>query len=47
VARELLEMIDQNKLALNISKIYELEDVGSAHRDLESQNTTGKIILKL
>ena len=39
-------MIDEKKIKTNLSKIYELEDVASAHSDLEARKTVGSIILK-
>jgi NADPH:quinone reductase-like Zn-dependent oxidoreductase len=43
----LIEQISQKKLSLQVSKVYDLENAGIAHDDLETQKTTGKILLKL
>ncbi|KAJ3272280.1 NADPH:quinone reductase [Terramyces sp. JEL0728] len=45
-ASELFELISQGKLDITVSKVYDLQDAGQAHTDLEAKNTTGKIILK-
>jgi NADPH:quinone reductase-like Zn-dependent oxidoreductase len=40
-----LSMIAGGKLKIRISKTYPLEAVQQAHRDLESRNTSGKLLL--
>jgi NADPH2:quinone reductase len=45
-ASDLFRWIKEGKLKLQIHKIYRLEDVAQAHRDLESRNTVGKLLLK-
>tara|TARA_Y100000590_G_C15630544_1_gene981052 strand:- start:286 stop:1305 length:1020 start_codon:yes stop_codon:yes gene_type:complete len=42
----LFEMIIKKKIKTNLTKIYELKDVASAHKDLESRKTVGSLILK-
>ena len=44
-AGEVFEMIGAGKLKLRISRVYKLEEVQQAHRDLEGRKTTGKILL--
>jgi NADPH2:quinone reductase len=44
-AGDVLGMIAAGKLKIRISKTYPLEAVQQAHRDLESRNTTGKLLL--
>jgi NADPH2:quinone reductase len=46
MATELLNLVGQGSLKLSVSKVYGLEEVGTAHNDLETQKTTGKIVLK-
>ena len=43
---EVFEWIADGRLRVNIYKTYDLEDAASAHRDLESRKTTGKLLLK-
>ena len=43
---EVFEWIADGQLRVNIYKTYDLEDAASAHRDLESRKTTGKLLLK-
>jgi NADPH2:quinone reductase len=45
-ASDLFQWVEQNKLKVQIHKIYRLEDAAEAHRDLESRKTTGKLLLK-
>ncbi|KAJ3326153.1 NADPH:quinone reductase [Boothiomyces sp. JEL0866] len=45
-ATELFELISQGKLDISVSKEYDIENIGQAHTDLETQKTTGKIIIK-
>ncbi|KAI8242105.1 putative quinone oxidoreductase, partial [Colletotrichum sp. SAR 10_96] len=44
---ELFEMITSGKVEVAIHKAYPLKDVKQAHTDLESRNTTGKLLLKI
>ena len=44
-AGDVLRWIDQGKLRLRIDHVYPLADAASAHRDLESRRTTGKLLL--
>ncbi|KAF9872311.1 zinc-binding dehydrogenase [Colletotrichum karsti] len=44
---ELFEMITSGKVEVAIHKAYPLADVKAAHTDLESRNTTGKLLLKI
>jgi NADPH:quinone reductase len=44
-AGEVLNWIGQGKLKLHIHKTYPLADAAQAHRDLESRQTTGKLLL--
>jgi NADPH2:quinone reductase len=45
-ASDLFQWIKNGKLKLHIHKTYHLEDAAQAHRDLESRQTTGKLLLK-
>ncbi|EFQ32042.1 zinc-binding dehydrogenase [Colletotrichum graminicola M1.001] len=45
-AGELFDMITSGKLKIAIHKVYPIQDVKSAHTDIESRKTTGKLILK-
>jgi len=44
-ANDVLQMIHRGDLKLRIHKIYPLQDVRQAHRDLEGRKTTGKLLL--
>ena len=46
-AGEVLRSVGEGKLKLRIDKIYPLADAPQAHRDLESRNTAGKLLLKM
>ncbi|MDF3287902.1 NADP-dependent oxidoreductase [Streptomyces silvisoli] len=46
VLRELAALIDQGKLEIPIAKVFPLDDVRDAYRELEQQHTRGKIVLK-
>ena len=39
------KMIAEGRLKLRIEHIYPLADAATAHRDLESRKTTGKLLL--
>ncbi|RAH44465.1 quinone oxidoreductase family protein [Aspergillus brunneoviolaceus CBS 621.78] len=43
---ELFSLLQSNKLKARVHKVYPLEDVAEAHRDLEGRKTTGKLLLK-
>lgn len=45
-ANDVLGMIARGELKLRIHKVYPLEEVVQAHRDLEGRRTTGKLLLK-
>jgi NADPH2:quinone reductase len=46
-AGDVLNAIDAGKLRLRIDRTYPLADAASAHRDLESRKTAGKLILAI
>ena len=46
-AGDVLGSLGDGKLNLRIDKIYPLADAPQAHRDLESRNTAGKLLLKI
>jgi NADPH:quinone reductase len=46
-AADVLNWIGQGKLKLHIHKVYPLAAAGEAQRDLESRNTTGKLLLRV
>jgi len=46
-ANDVLNWIAQGKLKLHIHKVYPLSDTAQAHNDLESRNTTGKLLLRV
>jgi len=43
---ELFRLLESGTLKVQIHKIYPLEDVAQAHKDLEGRKTTGKLLLK-
>ncbi|KAJ3315594.1 NADPH:quinone reductase [Boothiomyces sp. JEL0838] len=45
-ATELFDLISKGKLDISVSKVYDIEEIGQAHTDLETQKTTGKIVIK-
>jgi len=45
--KELFQLLADGKLNLKIHKKYKLEDAKSAHIDIESRKTTGKLLLEL
>jgi NADPH2:quinone reductase len=45
MATELFDMVSSGKVKIEIGARYKLEDAAQAHRDLESRNTTGSLIL--
>ncbi|KAK6515622.1 NADPH:quinone reductase [Arthrobotrys conoides] len=45
--QELFGYLKNGQLKLNIHKIYPLEDIVQAHKDLEGRVTTGKLVLKV
>ena len=46
-AGDVLNWIEAGKLRLRIDRTYPLADAGTAHRDLESRRTAGKLILTI
>jgi NADPH2:quinone reductase len=42
---QVMQWIDDGTLDILIDRIYPLEDAATAHRDLESQETLGKLLL--
>ena len=42
----LFKMIAEKKIKANLSKIYKLKDVMTAHQDLETRKTFGSLVLK-
>jgi NADPH2:quinone reductase len=46
-AGEVLDAVDAGKLRLRIDRTYPLADAASAHRDLESRKTAGKLLLAI
>jgi NADPH2:quinone reductase len=46
-AGDVLNAIDAGKLRLRIDRVYPLADAASAHRDLESRKTAGKLLLAI
>ncbi|MGA5130026.1 NADP-dependent oxidoreductase [Streptomyces olivoreticuli] len=46
VLGELAALADQGRLDIPIAKVYPLDDVRDAYRELERQHTRGKIVLK-
>jgi NADPH:quinone reductase len=45
-AGDLFRWLVEKKLTLKIDKVYKLQDATQAQRDLESRNTSGKLVLK-
>lgn len=43
---ELFDFIAKDKMDVRIHKVYDLEDVSTAHDDIEGRKTTGKLLLK-
>jgi NADPH2:quinone reductase len=41
-----MEMILSKKIDILIHKVYNLADAASAHADIESRKTTGKLLIK-
>ncbi len=46
-AGDVLSAVDAGRLRLRIDRIYPLADAASAHRDLESRKTAGKLLLAI
>lgn len=44
-AQQVMRWIDEGTLDVLIDRTYPFEDAASAHRDLESQETVGKLLL--
>jgi NADPH2:quinone reductase len=44
---ELMQLLADGKLNLKVHKKYKLEDAKTAHIDIESRKTTGKLLLEL
>ncbi|KAI9343196.1 hypothetical protein BDR26DRAFT_1006439 [Obelidium mucronatum] len=47
LANPLLELYNAGKLTIEIHKIYDLKDIKSAHDDIESGKTQGKLLLRV
>ncbi|KAJ3026011.1 UNVERIFIED_CONTAM: hypothetical protein HDU68_006346 [Siphonaria sp. JEL0065] len=47
LAVPLIELYTAGKIKLNIHKIYDLKDIKSAHDDIESGTTQGKLLLRV
>nr|AHN97829.1 quinone oxidoreductase [uncultured bacterium lac111] len=47
MASELFDVVSTGKVKVEIGARYKLDDAAQAHRDLESRNTTGSLILTL
>lgn len=45
LAGDFFKLIESGKLAIDVSKVYPLANVGQAHSDLESRATTGKLVI--
>lgn len=43
---ELFSFIIKDNLNVRVHKVYDLEDIKTAHQDLEGRKTTGKLLLK-
>ncbi|KAF2083377.1 NAD(P)-binding protein [Saccharata proteae CBS 121410] len=43
---ELFQFMEKDKMDVRVHKIYPLEEVAQAHKDLEGRVTTGKLLLK-
>ncbi len=46
VLAELARLIDRGELEVPIARVYDLDDVQDAYRDLERRHTHGKIVLR-
>jgi NADPH2:quinone reductase len=44
---ELMQLVADGKLNLQVHKKYKLEDAKTAHIDIESRKTTGKLLLEM
>ncbi|WP_347861368.1 quinone oxidoreductase [Salimicrobium sp. PL1-032A] len=44
--KELLELVDQDRLKLHIGGVYALSDAQQVHEDLENRKTMGKLVMK-
>ena len=44
---DLFRIMQAGDLKIRIHKIYDLQDVKTAHEDLEGRRTTGKLLLKI
>jgi hypothetical protein len=40
-------MIKENKIDIQYNNIYDLENLGQAHDEIENRRTTGSVILKV
>jgi len=43
---QVLSLLEEQPESLLVHKVYELEDVGQAHDDLESGKTVGKLLIR-
>ncbi|EJZ21508.1 zinc-binding dehydrogenase, partial [Rhizobium sp. Pop5] len=44
-ANALFDVVQSNKVRINVSQTYPLREVGRAHADLEARKTTGTTLL--
>lgn len=47
ILRKLVEMAENGTLRPSISKVYSWQELASAHEELETGHTTGKIIIRV
>ncbi|KAI8615395.1 hypothetical protein BC830DRAFT_1122855 [Chytriomyces sp. MP71] len=47
LVKPLMSLLSEGKLKVNIHKVYALEDIKSAHDDLEGGKTQGKLLLRI
>jgi NADPH2:quinone reductase len=46
-AHGVFDLLKQGKLKVNTTRLYGLEEVAQAHKDMEARVTNGKLLLKL
>lgn len=44
---EVFDLLEKKVINLNVHKIYDLKDAKQAHIDIESRNTTGKLLIRI